>query len=343
MKIERAQEIYSDYEEGTLSPPMKLALEQHFEGDSAAREDYEDFSRLFGLLSETSTDEVEVPYGFRAKILERVAMEDAYRQASRKTGFLESLRNLFLQPGSREASGALAAVIVVAIVAGVVMKQPRTSVHTGGMGPALGGVFTTSPEPVTTVIQGVNERTSADGTIYHDFRVHLPDNMPNAYVNAYAISATDQILDPAVRERDAMPVLKSAQYLTNDETMKIPVALVRQVPAGSTLNILVEWRTNGATVPTGAQVIFAPLTAVDSVTPSTAPASNGNFFDSLQTIASAYHATVIADATTAPITTVHSWSPGNDVTSALNTVASAAGYAVKPLDKDTYLVYRIAQ
>jgi len=337
MKLERAQEIYSDYEEGSLSPAMKLALEQHFDADPAGKQDFDDFSRLFGLLSESTADDVEVPHGFRAKIMERVSLEDSKRPAQ-GVGFAAALRNMFAQPRRREAAGVVAAVLAVAIVGSVVLKPAPKG--TSDLPPAVSsmGAGLTLPDNVDTVIQGVDTKMGANNTPQHDFRVHLPMNIPSATVNAYDISSPDQILDPAVRERDATPVL-TAQALTNDEAMTIPLVVPHAVPAGSTLNILVEWTTPGSVTP-GAQIVFTPINPNDGVTPSTAPPSNGNFFDSLQTIASAYHATVIADATSAPTTTVQAWSPGDPVDIALKTVATSAGYSVASLDSGTYLVYR---
>lgn len=314
---------------------MKLALDQHFDADPAGKQDFDDFSRIFGLLSEATADEVEVPHGFRAKVMERVSVEATKRPAQRG-GFAATLHNLFAQPKQREAAGVMAAVLAVAVI-GVVFLKPAPKGPMSGDMPSI----TVPTENVATVIQGVDTQMGANNTPYHYFKVHLPMSIPSATVNAYVISSTDQILDPAVRERDATPVLK-AQELTNDEGMTIPVALVRPAPAGSTLNILVEWSTPGSSTP-GAQVVFTPLNPNDGITPSTAPPSNGNFFDSLQTIASAYHATVIADATAAPTTTVEAWSPGDDVNVALTTVADSAGYTVKSLDNGAYLVYRKQQ
>ena len=82
MKLERAQELYSDYAEDALTPALRLALEQHFDADPAARADYDRFARMYSLM-ERPGEEVEVPLGFRARILEKVAQE----QAKRDTGF----------------------------------------------------------------------------------------------------------------------------------------------------------------------------------------------------------------------------------------------------------------
>ena len=71
MKLERAQELYSDYAEGVLSPALTQALEQHFDADPAAQDDYARFRRVYVLLEQPFAEELEVPAGFRAHILER--------------------------------------------------------------------------------------------------------------------------------------------------------------------------------------------------------------------------------------------------------------------------------
>ena len=90
MKPERAQELYSDYAEGTLTPALRQALEQHFEADPAARADYAQFSQVYALLEQPLGEELEAPLGFRAKILERAAEQQGRRETSvsRAAGWL---------------------------------------------------------------------------------------------------------------------------------------------------------------------------------------------------------------------------------------------------------------
>jgi len=334
MKLERAQEVYSDYKEDSLSPAMKLALDQHFETEAGARQDYDEFSQIFGFISTSTPEEVEVPHGFRASVMARVSQEADNRRS--ETGFLGALRGLFVQQRRREAVGVLAAALIVALA--IVLKP--SSNQQASQYPIPAPSQNTVPTDVPTVIQGVDTQTGSN-MVYHDLKVHLPQNIQTSQVDAYVISATDQILDPAVRDRDATVVIKD-QTLTNDESMVVPIGLVRPAPKGSTLNLLVEYTVPNSSVP-GSEIVFTPLNPNDGVTPSTAPPSNGNFFDSLQTISAAYHVTIIADAASAPTTAVDPWSPGSDVDTALNTVADSAGYAVKSIGSgaDTaYLLYR---
>jgi len=80
MKLERGQELYSEYRDGSLSPAMRMALEQHFQTDDSARADYDNFARAMSLLENTSFEELEAPHGFRASVMERVAAAHAARE-----------------------------------------------------------------------------------------------------------------------------------------------------------------------------------------------------------------------------------------------------------------------
>jgi hypothetical protein len=361
MKLERSQEIYSDYLENDLSPAMKLAMEQHLESDTSARKDFDDFARMFDML-QVYAEDVEPPLGFRAKVMELATIEDAKRRAN--VGFVGSLRNFFLQPRRREATMVLAGVVAIAVVAGVFLKPiPQDASNTvasnissgqagvpaaGSSAPVnaggLGLPTAMAPEAgaPTQVITGVSVHTGSDGTFYDDIGVQLPDSIKHATIEAYSIAATQQILDRELRERDATPLLSAGGGLSGGTSLSIPVPLVQQEPAGATLNVLVEWQTDQADVPSGAQVVFTPMNPGDGPTPLTAPPANGNFFDWLQLIASDCHVTVIAD-TAAPLTTsVPVWQSTDSALTALDAVAGPAGYDVKQLSPDTYFVYRAA-
>ena len=96
MKPERAEELYSDYAEGTLTPALRQALEQHFEADPSARADYARFAQIYTFLEQPLEDEAEVPLGFRAKILERVAAQQTQRETTWNQRLADTVRRLVL-------------------------------------------------------------------------------------------------------------------------------------------------------------------------------------------------------------------------------------------------------
>lgn len=330
MKLERGQELYSEYRDGTLSPAMKLALEQHLQADPGARTDFEEFDSAMKILEGATFEEVEAPHGFRASVMERVAAAHAAREEAPQ-GFLAKLTHWFGQPHRKELTGAVAGLAAVAVVVTAVLHPtPQVGInHPGGFA---------ITRTLTTTIRSVGTENGSDGNVYHNFQLHLPESVSGATVNAYVVTETAQILDPAVRDRDATPALATPIHLSNDKMMTIPVGLLKQAPSGSTLNMLVTWKADSPSQLSGSQVVFTPVGPPVADAAQKTPMS-GNMFDSLQAIAAAYNVTVIADSTTAPTASAAPWNAGDSVDKALSTVATSEGYAVDKLDDATYLVH----
>jgi len=333
MKLERGQELYSEYRDGTLSPAMKLALEQHLQSDAAAKLDFDEFDGAMKILEAATFEELEAPHGFRASVMERVAAAHAAREEAPQ-GFLAKLAHWFGQPHRKELTGAVAGLAAVAVVVTAVL-HPTTMVNQ--VGTSNFAINTT--RTLTTTIRSVGTENGSDGNVYHNFQLHLPESVSGATVNAYVVTETAQILDPAVRDRDATPALAVPIHLSNDKTMTIPVGLLKQAPSGSTLNMLVTWKADSPSQLSGSQVVFTPVGPQVTDASQKAPPANGNMFDSLQAIAAAYNVTVIADSTTAPTTSAAPWKAGDSVSDALKTVADSEGYVVDKLDNTTYLVH----
>jgi len=342
MKLERAQELYSEYKEGILSPAMKLALEQHFEADQEAKHDYDDFARVFDLLAMAEVDEVEVPHGFRAKVMERAALESAKRTPS--TGVLGALRDLFRQPRQLQTAFVLTALAGVAVVSAVfVNNHPRTPAMSANMGVGPNGPQNQiAIDPSVSIVDSVSARTDSTGAIYHDFVLRLPKGMKSGAVDAYAVSSTREIQNSDIRERQANQIVKG-EAIAMAEDLTVPVTSVRNAPEGSTLNVVFDFQT---TTIDGRQandelVVFTPMNPGDSVAMTSEPPVNGKFYDSLQMLSSQYHVTVIVDAAAAgdgPET----WGTNDGVEAALSHVAGG-GNIVKTMNNGTYFIYHKAQ
>ena len=330
MKPERAQELYSEYAEKTLTPALRQALEQHFEADPAARADYAQFSQIYALLEQQTGEELEAPRGFRAKILERVAEQQGRREgsSSRAAGWL----GWFTPPAHRRATGGALAALAAVVIGGVIFTNLRPT-DTGG-GPSIGtfGPSLPTSAAITGLVQSVDMQP---GTNYHLFHLHLPDAVPAATVSAYVITATEQITDPS-HLGDATPAL-SGQHLTNHQGLQIPIAPVDAPPAGSTLNLLAEYKPDAAGQPDGAEAVFTPFGAADAQTP--APV-NAGFLDGMQAIASHYGATVIVDVSGTPTQAVTADFSGSDPLTPLKAMAAPAGYSVQKTGNNTYYVSR---
>ncbi len=336
MKPERAQELYSDYAEDTLTPALRQALEQHFEAEPTARADFDDFARIYARLEMPLGEEVEAPLGFRARVLERVAAEQARREATFSQRAATTVTGWFsLAPRRRATVGALAALAAVSVL-GVVFVHPATQptgvtpTYNGGMGPML-------PLPVGVdppTIQRVD--TQADGgKDYHLFHLHLPPAVPAATVSAYVVTGIEQVTDPAQLGEATLAL--QGRHLTNHQGVQIPIAALQAPPAGSTLNLLVQWTSDDGSSP-GAEVVFTPYGAASPSVP--VPASAG-FLDTAQAIAAHYGATVIVDAASTPNAPVRADFSAPDAATPLKALAAgAAGYSVQTLPNNTFYVYQ---
>ncbi len=332
MKLERAQELYSDYAEGSLTPALKMALEQHFEADAAARADYDQFARVYALLEMPAMQEQEAPLGFRAKILERVSLEQAKRETTFTTRAATTFTGWFSAVPHRRATGGALAALAAVVLLSVLFFRP-------GPGPTppvtpscvYGPCSSASVNP--EMLQQVDTKVE-DGNNYHYFHLHLPATVPSATVNAYVVTATEQITDPA-HLSDATPALKN-QHLDNHQGVAIPIAAAQATPAGSTLNLLVQWTPDDPKQDPGSEVVFTPFGAASPATP--AP-SDANFLDAMQAVAAHYGATVVLEADTVPTQTVSADFSAADAGTPLGTLAKSANYAVQALPNNTYYVY----
>ncbi len=325
MKPERAQELYSEYTEGTLTPALRQALEQHFEADPAAQADYAQFSQVYALSEQPLGEELEAPLGFRAKILERVTEQQGRREASssRAAGWL----GWFTPPAHRRATGGALAALAAVVIGGVLVTNQHPSSPDRPFG---GNIVGTLPSPtVSGLVQSVDMQP---GTSYHVFHLHLPSDVQSATVSAYVITATEQITDPS-HLGDATPAV-SGQHLTNHQGLQIPIAPVDAPPAGSTLNLLAQYKPDAAQ-PAGAEAVFTPYGAANSATP--APV-NADFLDGMQAVASHYGATIIVDVSASPIQAVTADFSGSDPLIPLKAMAATAGYTVQKTADNTYYV-----
>ncbi len=336
MKLERAQELYSDYAEGILSPALTQALEQHFDADAEAQVDYARFRRVYALLEQPFTEEKEVPTGFRSQILERAALEQARRDSTlsgRATGTVSGWFST--QPRRRAWGGGLAALAAAAVLAAVVIHPtptvgPGTNVSTGN----VMGIGTSPASGIDpAVIQSVSSQVGTDGNNYRLFHLHLPATIPAATVNAW--TATGSTTDPGDLA-NATPALQS-QHLTSHQGVEIPIAPRETPAAGSTLNLLVQWTPDGASQP-GSQVVFTPS---GTANPAQSAPVNASFLQAMQAVAAHYGVTVVVDAGTVPSQPVTADFTGADPLVPLNALAASAGYAVQKITPgNTFYVYR---
>jgi hypothetical protein len=327
MKPERAQELYSDYAEGALTPALTQALEQHFESDPTARADYDQFAQIYALLELPLGQEVEAPLGFRAKILEQVAAEQSRRETVGSSSLVGWFGGWFGPASNRRAFGGTLAAFTAVAVIGAIMLHPGSKNNTDSA-TMLPGITIASPT-ASVLIQKVDMGTGADSTD-HLFHLHLPATVTAATVNAYVITDTDQITDPA-HLADATPAL-TQQHLSNHQGVQIPIAPAQAPPPGSTLNLLAQWTPDNSAEPSGAEVAFTPFGPAD---PATAAPANAQFLDAMQAVAAHYGVTVIVDTQETPTLPVSADFSGSDPQAPLATLAKQVNYTVQKLPDGT--------
>lgn len=327
MKPERAQELYSDYAEGTLAPALRQALDQHFDTEPSARADYARFARVYALLEQPLAAEADVPPGFRAKILEQVAAGQAQRETTFTTRPAGTPAGWFsTAPRRRMTGGALAG--LAAVLLGVFFA------HQGRFAESGFGPDVPLPAVATAIVQKVDTQMGGDNNNYHQFHLHLPPNVPAAAVSAYVVTATEQIADPS-HLGEATPVLK--EHLDNNLGISIPIAATVAPPVGATLDLLVKWTPDDQKLPGGSEVVFTPYGTADPA--AQAPANSG-FLDAMQAVASRYGATVVVDSNNVPTQTFSDAFSASEAATPLRAMAKAAGYSVQTLPGNTFYVYK---
>ena len=335
MTLEQAQELYSDYHEGALTPAMRLAFEQTLTANEQIRNDYASFAAVYAFTNVGLSDQVEVPIGFRSSVLQRASVEGSRRQPS----FGNAIRSWFFpstEGASKRITGGAVAVIAVTIIAVSLMhnRVPTAGTASSFIGPSSG---VAQPIPV---IQGVSEQGAADGSVYHMIHVHLPESIAEATVTASRVTNVDETSNAQTRATLSQPVLKQPKLLTNDEQLLIPVAFAGNTPDGTTLNVYVQWQPSAPGAPSDSQVVFTPAKDGPSATVLVAP-TRGSLYDMLQYVCAEYGVTIIAEPAllTSPVNA--QWPAQTDASAALESIIGTVGAGIKSISPGTYLVYRV--
>ena len=190
-----------------------------------------------------------------------------------------------------------------------------------------------APGITPEIIQSIDTQPG-QATANHVFHLHLPAAVPSATVNAYVVSATEQITDPA-HLADATQAIKD-MHLTNHQGVEIPIAPLQAQPAGSTLGLLVQWTPDDTTLSAGSEVVFTPFGAADMT--SAAPL-NVNLLDALKAAAGHYGVTIVVETDTVSTGTVSPDFSSSDPFVPLSAMAKAAGFSVQRLPNNTFYVY----
>jgi hypothetical protein len=114
MRCERAQELFSDYYEGSIQPAMAIPLEGHLSTCDACRSEFDGLKGIWPVLD--SAPVVEPPADFRAAVWQRIDTLEAEHAARRKPFLGIDWQSLFPKPALGWAVAALAVIMLSGFV-----------------------------------------------------------------------------------------------------------------------------------------------------------------------------------------------------------------------------------
>jgi hypothetical protein len=245
MQCDRAQDQFSEYIENALSPAMRQVFEQHLSTCAACRSDLEQLRVAYTLLDE-GLPILEPPPTFRASVL------NAIREQPVPETFLTRVRSWFAPTGAAlsrrvPAIGVVAGAILVAFAGGTWLSSHN--IHVGSQPPQDlndAALIPWAPVPVDVqndggILQGVRSYASADGKTYHVFGLHLPARMPATDATAYVVQSPAALTDDAALQNPSDATKAWSGSVEPGVSIQVPVAVVSNVPAGTTMTFLVEW------------------------------------------------------------------------------------------------------
>jgi len=286
---ERLQDQYSDYFEHILSPTQVDVFERHIASCASCRADYHTFATMFQFLDRAEVAEVDAPSGLRADILSVIAQ----RPKAKIFNVREWLIGLTSRPQLLWGSSlALAAVVVIAIVLSVstTAQKPATTVQ-GGMG--VGSTPQLASTQTTPLLQSVALKEGSDGYNYEVFTLHAPQNDPSgASVKAYVLQDGGPVTDAALENDSDSATPAWSGGIQPNVSVSLPVAVTSDLPAGSSLNLLLDSTSLDGTS-SSREVAFVPITPAAS-SPTPVPAGS-TFYDAVRTISGEYQQTIVAD------------------------------------------------
>ncbi len=298
MQCERAEELYSDYIEETLSPAMRQVFEQHLSSCSSCAKDVEELRGVFAMLSE-DLPMVEVPPGFRANIL------NAIREQPVHASMLDRLRSWVFDTGGgtnrAPAMVSAAAAVILAVGVGSFMHShptttaaPPPSVNQAGLSPwEADGV---SVQDQNGILQKIKTYSSTDGNTYHVFGLHLAGGGQPVNADVYVLQSIAALSGGAALNDSQNATSIWSGSVEPGTTVQVPVAVSSSVPAGSSMSVLVNWTdAAGAHSEVGIVPLSAPAAGQRLVVDAGEP-----MYQALQAVSVGYNTPLIVDADVAP-------------------------------------------
>jgi hypothetical protein len=294
---------------------------------------------MFQFLDRVELTEVDAPAGLRADILSVIAQRPAAKVFSIK----DWANGAFARPRLVWGSAlAVAAVIVFAVTTtfhgpGHNTSQPGVATPACMEGPCT----TVAPTPTAPapLLQNVTLKEGTASLDYEVFTLHLPSVVAStANVSAYVLQDGDPVADKTLESDTDKATPAWSGALAPNVSLSLPVAVTSDLPAGTSLNLLLDWTSGDQS---GREVAFVPVTPAPSSVSSVA--ANTSFYDAVRTIAGEYQQTIVADnsalsalAAAQPL----SGTTGNELNAAqaLQSVLGPDGFVITPQSGGYYLI-----
>ena len=339
INCEQLQDQYSDYFEHSLSDADVDTFERHLAGCDSCRSDYHTFATMFQFLDRIEVAEVDPPSDLRADILTAIAQRNTPKQFS----MLDWLAGVFSTPQVVWGAGLAAAACVVLGIALTVhfpnsANNGTSSTVTAGEGLGSSPISTAGPAPL---LQNVVLKEGADNMDYVVFTLHMPPSMSSAAnVSAYVLQDGGPVADQSMESDTNKATPAWSGSIEPNVSLTLPVAVTSDLPAGTSLNLLLDWTSKDGTT-SGREVAFVPITAASSN--PTQVTAGSSFYDAVRTIAGEYQQTIVADSSAlAAVPNVNSLSgsTGNELNAeqALQSVLSTDGFTIKVQPGGYYLI-----
>ena len=285
MKCEKAKEVFSEYLEGTIEPPLAVALRNHLSECSECRFAYAQFEAAWQVLN--SMPAVEVPTDFHNKLMERVEASRAVRLMLFGVDWRAVLT-------TRIPVRTFAAVVALTVFAAMtIFIAPQG----GKVGPVLspGPIMETpSAKRVFTNMQpGLQiavERQSANNDLnVYDIVLRLAPGVKIVWPAVYVVPEWNGSIDD-LRKKAHSPVFQ--RTIRSDEEFAVPVVVEHSDASRQPITVYVAWTHEREQFDA---LIFLPRQRTSSPLVESSSRGGTDIFEALRTISAHYAAVIVAD------------------------------------------------
>lgn len=286
MKCDKAQEVFSDYLEGTIDPPLALALRNHLNECPDCTRAYELFSAAWRELD--SMPLVKVPAGFRQRVTARV---EASRVRVRRPILGVDWQSVFTARMPVRAFAAAVAMAVFALMALIIGPEainrgPRMSQFAIGQRPSV-KIYQTTETPGLQV--SVNRAESGSDMVVYRIVLQPASGVRIVQPVVYVIPKWDGRLSNLQLDSNT---LVFHRVLRPNEEVAVPVVIERSQFSRDSLTAYVQWTHNGEQF---SSIIFLPTQQYGGLLGKTETGGEATIFYALKQLSARYAAVIATD------------------------------------------------